>query len=140
VRREEVPGFLSVLAGIREELLSLRGRIPPEAHAFRSLPGRMTIGEQLRHVAGCDHWYLTRLWDDLPRLPRANGVWHKLELERRRALDKLGNLSDAELALERKKDHQVWTARKLFRRFAYHERFHHDTIERDLALFFQAQG
>lgn len=68
VRRSEVPGFLAVLALLRARLLALRDRIPREAYAFKSLPHRKTIEEQLRHMADCDRWYLTRLWDDLPRL------------------------------------------------------------------------
>jgi len=138
VRRDEVPGFLAVMKLVRDGLWTLKDRIPPEAYGFKSLPRRGTIEEQLRHVASCDLWYLTRLWDDLPRLPRSTDVWHKLVLNRERALSKLGNLSDAELALECKIDHQIWTTRKLFRRFLYHEKFHWDTIERDLSLYLAA--
>jgi len=140
VLRSEVPGFLAVLACIRTRLLALKDRIPPEAYAYRSLPRRKTIEEQLRHMADCDYWYLTRLWDGLPHLPRARDAWHKLDLNRRRALDKLENLSDAELALQRRKDREVWTTRKVFRRFPYHEKFHVDTVERDLGLFSAERG
>jgi hypothetical protein len=135
VREDEVPGFLEVLAALRTTLWSLKDRIPPEAYSFRSLPRRMTIAEQLRHIAGCDRWYLTRFWDDLPRLPRSRDVWHKLKLNRELALSRLGGMTADDRARTRKVDHQVWSARKLFRRFAYHEKFHRDTIERDMALF-----
>ena len=134
-RREEIAGYLALLGAVRAGFWTLKDRIPPEAYGFKSLPHRMSIEEQLRHVAGCDLWYLTRVWDDLPRLPRSKDVWHKLTLNRERALSKLGNLSEAELGAQRKVDHQVWTTRKLFRRFLYHEKFHWDTVERDLALF-----
>jgi hypothetical protein len=123
-----------VLALLRARLLGLRDRIPREAYAFKSLPHRKTIEEQLRHMADCDRWYLTRLWDGLPHLPRARDVWEKLDWNRRRALDKLGNLSEAEPSLQRTKDREVWTTRKVFRRFPYHEKFHLDTVERDLGL------
>jgi len=137
VSEEEIPGFLRVLGALRETLFSLRERIPPEAYSFRSLPHRMTIGEQLRHIAGCDRWYLTRFWDSLPRLPRSRDVWHKLELNRELALGRLSGMTADDRARSRKIDHQVWSARKLFRRFAYHEKFHLGTIERDLALFME---
>lgn len=134
VRPEEVPGFLRVMELTRAGLWALKDRIPPGAYSFRSLPHRMTILEQLRHIASCDRWYLSRFWDDLPRLPRSEDVWHKLVLNRELALSRLGHLTADDMVRSRKIDHQVWTARKLFRRFVYHEKFHRDTIERDLAL------
>jgi len=95
----------------------------------------MTTGEQLRHIAGCDRWYLSRFWDDLPRLPRSRDIWHKLELNRELALSRLGNPTPHDRSRSRRIDHQIWCLRKLFRRFAYHEKFHLGTIEWDLALF-----
>lgn len=132
VRPDEIPGFIALMGARRVRLLTLKDRIPPEAYHYRSLPHRMTIGEQLRHIAGAEYWYLTRLWDDLPRIPRSEDVWHKLALNRERALSKLAHLTPDEMRATRKVDHQVWSARKLFRRFLYHEKFHTDTIERDL--------
>ncbi|MEW6031827.1 MAG: hypothetical protein AB1645_02915 [Bacillota bacterium] len=140
VSGDEIPGFLRWLAALRTTLWALRDRIPPEGYSFRSLPHRMTIEEQLRHIAGCDRWYLSRFWDNLPRLPRSRDVWHKLELNRGRALSMLGGMTAEDRARTLKTDHEVWSARKLFRRFAYHEKFHRDTIERDLALFLEREG
>jgi hypothetical protein len=137
VETREIPGFLDILRQMRVILLELRDRIPVEAHDFRSLPHRMTIGEQLRHIASCDRWYLTRFWRCVPALPRSRNVWHKLELNRELALDLLGNLRGDDLSVARKTDYQIWTARKLFRRFMYHEKFHFGTIERDLALYLE---
>lgn len=139
VRRDELPAFLDLMVALRAEFWSLRERIPPGAYGFRSLPHRMTIGEQLRHVAGCDRWYLSRFFGDLPRLPRSRDVWHKLELNRERALATIAGMTAADLGRVVKVDGQVWTARKLIRRFLYHERFHQDTIERDLALYLDRQ-
>ncbi len=134
VRRDEVAGFLALMALVRGGVMALGDRLPPEAYAFRSKPHRMTIGEQLRHMATCDYWYYTRLWKNPPHLPRTDNVWDKLTMNRRRVLDRLENLTDSELALDQQTDRQVWTTRKLFRRYLYHDRFHWDTIERDLAL------
>lgn len=135
VRPEEVPGFLAILRHLRTTFRTLKDRIPAGAYGFRSLPHRMTIEEQLRHVASCDRWYLSRFWRDLPRLPVSRDVRHKLVLNRELALERLGNMTREDLGAVKKTDRQVWTARKLFRRFMYHEKFHRDTIERDLALY-----
>jgi len=135
VRPEDTPGLLGLMRHMRATLWTLKDRIPPEAYAFRSLPRRGAIGEQLAHIAACDRWYLSCFWDDLPRLRRSRDVWDKLVLNRDLALEKLGNLVPEECGAARKAGQQTWTPRKLFRRFLYHERFHRDTVERDLALF-----
>ncbi|MHB8927483.1 MAG: DinB family protein [Bacillota bacterium] len=135
VRSEEVPGFLAILEHQRKTLWALKDRLPAEAYGFKSLPRRMTIKEQLTHIAACDRWYLSRYWRDLPTLRWSKDVWDKLVLNREPALERLGHLSLEDRAAARTTGGQVWTARKLFRRFMYHEKFHRDTIERDLALF-----
>ncbi|HEY3316186.1 MAG TPA: DinB family protein [Bacillota bacterium] len=140
VRPKELPGLLAILGHLREALLTLRDRLPPEAYGYRSLPRRMSIGEQLRHVYACDRWYLSCFWPGLPATPRAADLWGRLERHRRQALDHLAGLSQEDMAAVRRPNRQVWTARKLFRRFMYHEKFHRDTIERDLALFLAQRG
>lgn len=138
VHPEEVRPFLGLLGHLRARLEALRSildALPTDVYAFRSLPHRMTIEEQLIHIAGCDRWYLTRFFGSVAeRLPPAQNVWHKLELNRARAVARLGGMSAEELSAVRKTDGQVWTARKLFRRFMYHEQFHQGTIRRDLDL------
>ncbi len=136
LKPEEIPGYLVIMKHLRETLLTLKGRLPPEAYDFRSLPHRMTIREQLRHIYGCDRWYLSRFWSKLPAAPRAADIWDRLDLYRLQALGLLGGMSREDMAAARVPDgNQVWTARKLFRRFMYHEKFHRDTIDRDLALY-----
>lgn len=135
VRPQDLPGYLTVMGHLRETLRTLYDRIPPEALEFRSLPHRMTIREQLRHIYGCDRWYLGRFWSRLPVTPRAADLWDRLTLHRQQALDLLSGMSREDMGAVRERDGQVWTARKLFRRFMYHEKFHRDTIGRDLALF-----
>lgn len=51
VRSEEVPGFLAILEHQRKTLWALKDRLPAEAYGFKSLPRRMTIKEQLTHIA-----------------------------------------------------------------------------------------
>jgi len=135
VEAEEIPRFLALQAHLRNELLELRDLIPLDAYGFRSLPHRMTIQEQLSHLASCDRWYLSRLWSNLPKLPRSKDVWDKLAMNRERVRDKLLALTSEDLALIKRTEGEVWTCRKMMRRFMYHERFHLDTVKRDLAIY-----
>lgn len=138
VQAEEIPRFLAVQEHLRRELLELKDLIPPGAYEFRSLPHRMSIEKQLSHLAGCDHWYLSRLWSNLPRLPKSKDVWDKLAMNRERVRDKLLSLTEEELALVVRTEGEVWSCRKMLRRYMYHERFHLDTIKRDLNLYYQS--
>lgn len=138
--REEIPPFLAVLDHQRLKLLELKERIPPQAYGFKSLPRRKTIAEQLTHIAACDRWYLSRIWQGLPRLRRSRDVWDKLSLNRDLVRRKLMSLTDADLSLVVAPQGEVWTCRKLLRRLMYHEKFHLDTILRDLRRFNEQQG
>lgn len=131
----ELNNFIALMRRSRETLLNLRSLIPPEAYSYRSLPHRKTIDEQLRHIASAERWYLSRLWSDLPRLPRSDDAWHKLELNRDLAYEVLGNMTPQELEMTEKVNGETWTPRKVVRRFLYHERFHLDTVARDLRQF-----
>lgn len=131
----ELAAGIAALKHLRSELWALKEDLPEGAYHYRSLPHRMTIAEQLSHIASCDRWYLSRFWDDLPRLTRSTDVWHKLALNRARALSILSGMTPADMGRTVTVDSQVWTARKVVRRFMYHERFHLDTIRRDLELY-----
>ncbi|MEW6308871.1 MAG: DinB family protein [Bacillota bacterium] len=131
----ELVAGIAVLGHLRSELWALKAELPDGAYPYRSLPHRMTIAEQLNHMADCDRWYLSRFWADLPRLPRSTDVWQKLALNRDRALSVLSGMTPADMRRQVTVDSQVWTARKVVRRCMYHERFHLDTIRRDLELY-----
>ena len=136
----ELDNFIALMRRSRETLLNLRSLIPPEAYSYRSLPRRKTIDEQLRHIASAERWYLNRLWSNLPRLPRSSDAWHKLELNRNLAYEALGSMTPQELGMTEKVNGETWTPRKVIRRFLYHERFHLDTVTRDLRRFQTCQG
>jgi hypothetical protein len=137
VSREEVTETLDLLAESRRRLLLLRPVIegaadPERLMAFRSLPHRMTVAEQLRHIANAERWYLSRLKPDLPRLAACRSVWDRLERVREMALAFFRGLTAADLALVTRVEDETWTVRKALRRFVYHEIFHRDTVRRDL--------
>lgn len=138
-RPEEIVMFLKAFEAVRGHLLELEAQIPGDAYNFKSLPHRKTIEEQLGHIAACQGWYLSQAWKGLPRLPRSRNVWHKLELNWERAREKLLSLQAEELDLVVRTKGEAWTCRKILRRLLYHEKFHLDTIKRDLGIYFDLQ-
>jgi len=130
----EAADYLTLMRYSRRRLLALRQEIPAGAYGFRSQPHRLTIEGQLEHIAKAERWYIRRLWPDLPRLPRSRDVWQRLELCRGLALDVLDAMSPEDMARTARVEGEAWTVRKVFRRFLYHEKFHLDTIRRDLML------
>lgn len=139
VMREESLEFLSLMKCMREELISFRTKLDSTTLRFRPSVRDMTISEHLKHIASCDRWYLSRFWDDLPRLSRARDEWQKLYLSRKLAVTLLSNLNREDAERTRKVNGEVWTARKLFRRFLYHERFHINCIRSHYELLSRAR-
>jgi hypothetical protein len=135
LRPEEIVAYLALMTQMRLTLLALRDGLSREAYLFRSKPKRMPIGAQLRHVAHCERWYLGRFWSDVEKLPRRPDVWDKLAQCRELVVRRMSDLTPEERAATRKAGGEIWTARKLFRRFLYHEKFHRDTVARDLTLY-----
>lgn len=132
--------FLKAFEGVRRHLLELKAQVPGDAYNYKSMPHRKTIEEQLRHIAVCQGWYLSQLWNNLPRLPRSQDVWHKLELNWGRVIEKLLSLCAEDLALVVRTKGEVWTCQKILRPLFYHEQFHLGTIKRDLKLYFESTG
>ncbi len=140
MEKGEILDCLHIMESLRSHLLAFRDRLSPPAYGYRSLPHRKTIEEQLRHIASCERWYLSRLFDDLPRLVRQDNVWSRLSVTRALVNRVLGGLSGAGLGLSRKSDSEIWTTRKVVRRLLYHDKFHLDTLDRDLGLFLSSDG
>ncbi len=127
--------FVDLMECMRRELIEFKMKPDSKAMQFRSSIGDMTINDHLMHIASCDRWYLSRFWEDLPGLPRSHDVWHKLHLNRELAIRMLSNLNSQDSERSRKVNGEMWTARKLFRRFLYHERFHINCIRNCYELF-----
>lgn len=108
--------------------------------ALRRKPkgGPRTIGNCLKHIAGVEWWYVTRLDIDLPS-DFPEDVFDLLRHTRKLAAGRLKALSRDERTrvFQPKNDPSpicnLWTARKVLRRFVDHERLHTHYIERVLA-------
>jgi hypothetical protein len=98
-------------------------------------PATHTILNQLRHAADVERWYLSRLWRNLPRLPRSDSVWQRLEMTRTLVEKWFTQLPDKELARVERYNGELWSARKILRRLVYHEWFHLQATRRIIKKF-----
>lgn len=133
VRPEEIPGFLDLMACSHSELLELAQNLPEAILSWPPAPGAWSILEVLRHVAAAERWYLTRILDpaSLPQFKPNRSVWPRLEAVRALALERLARLSAAECSqVVADSAGELWSARKVFRRYREHEREHtHHILE-----------
>jgi predicted RNase H-like HicB family nuclease/uncharacterized damage-inducible protein DinB len=127
VRPEEIPGFLALMCCAREELLALTQELPEALLSWRPGPKEWSIAEVLRHVAGAQRYYLTRIIhpDKVPVQQPSRSVWKRLATMQALSIELLGELSGEQLsAVVAASSGELWTARKVFRRFIEHEREH----------------
>jgi predicted RNase H-like HicB family nuclease/uncharacterized damage-inducible protein DinB len=123
----EIPCFLDLMACARAELLSIVGDLPEETLDWKPDPGSWSVQETLRHVAGAERWYLTRILEpaDIPNFKPSKSVWQRLEIVRESVLERLRGLGEPELSkVVADKSGELWSARKVFRRYLEHEREH----------------
>lgn len=124
---EEIPCFLELMACARAELLSLVCDLPEETSNWKPEPDSWSVQETLRHVAGAERWYLTRILDPatIPHFKPYKSVRQRLETVRVVALERLSGLNEAECsAVVADESGELWSARKVFRRYLEHEREH----------------
>lgn len=127
VEEEELPRFLRLLDMSRQELLDVIFQIPADAFEWRRDERTRTISEILRHITVTELWYLSRLPATDPRV--------MLENTRRIARDMLGRLGVKQRTQFVSLMGEKWSARKVFRRFLYHERYHTKSIRRILEAY-----
>lgn len=127
VTPEDAAYALAVLAATRQELLAAAGR------TGAGKPGDRSADDMLHHVATAEWFYATRLEEDTDSLhrfrrqelrdPRA-----RLEATREWVRPRIAALP-AIGGLERSHFGERWTARKVLRRFIYHEFDHIRELE-----------
>jgi len=124
---EEVPCFLELMACARVDLLALVRSLPDENLSWKPAPASWSIQEALRHVAGAERWYLTRILDPttIPHFKPCTSVWQRLKTVRAVVLERLSGLNEAERSVVvADESSELWSARKVFRRYLEHEREH----------------
>lgn len=127
VTQEEIPYFLDFMKCARQELLTLIHDLPDEVLYWKPAPDSWSIEETLRHVAGAERWYLTRILDPatIPHFKPCKTFSQRLEIVRSVVIDRLKLLNQKERsAVVIDESGELWSARKVFRRFVEHEREH----------------
>lgn len=137
--RGELDRLFRLMEYSRDDLLALIVDLPQQVLCEEYTPGWSVEGI-LRHIGGAEIWYVTRIDQDW-QLPGYEEHREKdtalawLEWTRKSAVRRLGALSAHERSQvfrpSRYTDHpdELWTARKVFRRFLEHEREHTAQIE-----------
>lgn len=129
---EEIPCFLELMACARVDLLALVCGLPEETLDWKPAPDSWSVQDTLRHVAGAERWYLTRILDPttIPHFKPCTSVWQRLEMVRAVVLERLSGLNEAERSVVvADESGELWSARKVFRRYLEHEREHTTHIQ-----------
>jgi len=125
----EIARFLRLMSHSRQRLLRLVQDVTPAMLASKPRRAAWTLEEVLRHVANAERWYLTRLWGRKVRsFPPQPDVFQRLAIVRAEAVRRLSSLSARDRARIVTRDDELWSARKVFRRFLEHEAEHTEEI------------
>jgi hypothetical protein len=137
VSAKDVERTLRLLKYSRSDLLGLTSGLSRSALSWEPEGGPRTIGNCLRHIAMVEWWYVTRLDVDLPTdFPR--DTFELLSYTRELATRSLRALSKEKRTgvFQPRKDPSpvcnLWTARKVLRRFVDHERLHTNYVRKAL--------
>jgi len=144
VNAQEFDVFLSLMQWNRGELLALVEPIPEDARNARTLQGKRTLNETLRHIMNAEEWYISRLGLGVQkeyegharrlRLGRRQTIPDRLATTRQNAVQTLkevfarGKLGIFTRVAHTRHPEEKWTFRKVLRRFVEHEREHIGTI------------
>jgi uncharacterized damage-inducible protein DinB/predicted RNase H-like HicB family nuclease len=139
VTRQDIGRTLRLMNHSRRDLLELCRNLDNSRLRRKPNGGPRTIGKCLRHIASVEWWYITRLDIDLPTdFPR--DLFDLLQYTRDLAERELKRLTKEQRTriFQPHSDPSpvcnLWTARKVLRRFVDHERLHAAYIRRALVM------
>jgi len=140
VLTQDIDRALRLMEYSRRDLLKLCSEFDSGMLHWKTRGEPRTIDNCLKHVAIVEWWYVTRLNIDLPKdFPR--DVFQLLKYTRRLATRNLRKLTKEERARvfqpanDPSPKCNLWTARKVLRRFVDHERLHTNYIRRMTLLY-----
>jgi predicted RNase H-like HicB family nuclease len=134
VSEADVAQLMRYMAYSRRDLLELVGGLSHELLSWQSQgteEGGWCIDDILEHVARAERVYTSRL---------NSNVFDLIEDSRREALERMARLTEQERTQVTEHQGELWTARKVFRRFLEHEREHIQHIDQVLTQFKANQG
>ena len=139
---EDIERTIRLMEYSRSDLLKLVSKLDGEVLDWQPPKKPRTIRNCLRHIGIVEWWYITRLdIDSAEEFPE--DVFELLHSTRKTALHNLQNLPEKKWSgvFQPKKDVDpeaiicnLWTARKMLRRFVDHERLHTRYIEKVLKM------
>jgi len=131
----DVDRTLRLMRYSRSDLLGFCSSLDPHLLRWKPRSEPRSVASTLKHIAIAEWWYVTRLNIDLPK-DFPNDVFELLKHTRQLAERSLGRLTEEQRTsvFQPKNDpspsSNLWTARKVLRRFVDHERLHTGYIER----------
>ena len=137
---EDIDRILRLMKRSREDLLKMCSGFDTNILRWRPRTEPRSIGNCLKHIAIVEWWYITRLDIELPK-DFPGDVFELLQHTRGMAEGSLGRLTKEERTriFQPKNDPSptcnLWTARKVLRRFVDHERLHANYIRRLAQLY-----
>ena len=140
---KDIRRTLRLLDYSRSDLLNLTSGLDRSMLRWKAGDGPRTIGNCLRHIAMVEWWYITRLDITLPTdFPRDTFelLGYTRELARRNLLG-LSKEKRSRVFQPRRDPSplwNLWTARKVLRRFVDHERLHSNYIRKALKEHYSA--
>lgn len=142
VTDQDIATAVRRLGYARRELLETVAGLPETALDWQPPSGKRTIRQNLHHVRNCHGWYLTRVlgWDMVAEIlpePWPEETWESMRWVMDRAVDTLLSLP-AELRqgeFQAEKPREIWTPRKMLRRFVEHEREHAAIVKQTVEVY-----
>jgi hypothetical protein len=140
---KDIRRTLRLLDYSRSDLLNLTSELDRSMLRWKAGGGPRTIGNCLRHIAMVEWWYTTRLDIALPTdfpgdtfellgYTRELARWNLLSLSKEKRSRVFQPRRDPSPLCN------LWTARKVLRRFVDHERLHSNYIRRALKEHYSA--
>lgn len=130
---EELERCLRWMRHSREDLWKLIRSLSWEALDAEVQSGGLTIRKVLQHVAGAEEWYISRLEPGSSQVSApsvgSEDVFERLEAVRTWAIERLQTLPSERRKRITVHKGEVWTFKKVLRRFLYHETYHRRQIE-----------
>jgi len=149
VSEQELRAFFALMSLNREELLNLVSLLSEKQMAIEAIPGKWSIKQTLNHVINAEEWYISRLGVKYQRVYEACLREKRVPRTKHTPIERLKLIrpciiKSLEAAYQDGLDApfkrraytqypgELWTLRKVFRRFIEHEVEHINTINKTL--------
>ncbi len=135
---DELKGFIRLMNYAREDTIATLRGVSDGMLDWKPDPtSKRSIREIVAHLTYVEFWYLAKLWDESSK----EGLLELLAEIRKVVVERLNKLTPIERKTETiyyypaPKPPEQWTARKIFRRYLWHERLHSKTITKLIDLY-----